>query len=158
MPFLVGILLSVVGGAIGVACTMLAISWGAMSPADGLQLAATTVLIPAALLPGIITAIPATGLLMPLAYYFTRSRIAVTPGRYALWGGTAGLLLCVVMLGLPLWWSGLQALETASVPVASVLVGRAVGTVLAGIICAALFAMAMRSHYRRYQTSRGEAA
>jgi len=155
MPFAIGAALAIIGGPIGLFCTSFAHSLAQYEPRYALSLAIGMSLLPIALIPAIAVALPFTTLLLPAVYYLTRSRLDVTPLRYAIVG--AGLAMGLVLpsllvgaFGAPR--VGLSPLMEQQTRFLSL--GMNVGTVLAGLVCGLLFGVLVRGHYERYRAAR----
>ena len=148
-PFAVGALLALLGGWIGLFCTLVVDNvWRGVIGVE-LLTAIMISFVPVFILLAARFALYGT-LLLPIAYYLTRRIWPVTPVRYAILG--TGLAAAVVVC-FYVW----QHLSTG-LPTREVLhrmsAGGIFGTVLAGAICGSLFGRLVRGHYERYRVSR----
>ena len=149
-PFAAGAILAVAGGWIGLFCSFLAagLQTGRLGPALAAAITAGFNLV--FLLTATYLALYGT-LLLPFAYYATRRKVEVTPGRYAgIGGGLAVGILLVYLI-----WTSTLARGPLSPALAEATrytsIGMAIGTLLAGAVCGALFGWMVRGHYERYR-------
>src|ERR1044072_1993058 len=158
MPFAIGAALAIIGGPIGLFCTSLAHSLALYEPGHALVRAIGMSLHPIALIPAMAVALPFTTLLLPAVYYLTRSRLDVTPLRYAIVG--AVLAIGLVLPSLPGGAFGVPRVDPSLLiqQMRFLSHGMNVGTVLAGLICGSLFGVLVRRHYERYMADRRTSA
>src|ERR1044072_1649495 len=139
MPFAIGAALAIIGGPIGLFCRSLAHSLALYERGHALVRAIGMTLHPIALIPAMAVALPFTTLLLPAVYYLTRSRLDVTPLRYAIVG--AVLAIGLVLPSLPGGAFGVPRVDPSLLiqQMRFLSHGMNVGTVLAGVVFGSLF-------------------
>ena len=159
MPFAMGAALAIIGGPIGLFCTLFAHNLAQHEPGYALTSAIGMSLLPIALMTAIAVALPFTTLLLPAVYYLTRSRLDVTPLRYAIVGaGLAMSLILPELLGRVFSAPRVSLSPLIEQQMRFVSLGMNVGTLLAGVVCGSLFAVQVRGHYERFQAAKRASA